>query len=192
MRHRRAGRKLNRNAAHRRAMFRNMACSLLVTLRPDEDAPNKPEVPGRIITTVPKAKELRPIVEKLITLAKKAAPHSEAAEQFATSAARNSEEWKAWRKSERWQQWAKAIAPAVNYKRRAFAALRDHKAVRVLFEELAPKYRDRAGGYTRIVRLPSFRVGDAGRHAIIEFVGYGERDRVKKTGVSVAPVVKQD
>jgi large subunit ribosomal protein L17 len=181
------GRKLNRNASHRRAMFRNMACSLIQSLQMPEDAPNKPKVPGRIVTTVEKAKELRPMIEKLITFAKKAKPHEDAAEQFATSAARNTDEWKAWRKSDRWRQWAKAIAPAVTYRRRAFAALRDKAAVRILFAELAPRFREREGGYTRIARLAEFRIGDAGRKAIIEFVG--ERDRVKARRRQ-APVVK--
>jgi large subunit ribosomal protein L17 len=187
MRHRKRGRKLNRNAAHRRAMFRNMATSLILSLEAPEGAPNKPKVPGRIVTTVEKAKELRPLVEKLITLAKKALPHEEAAEQFATSAARNTEDWKEWRKSERWREWVKAKAPAVNYRRRAFAALRDKKAVRILFATLGPRYRERAGGYTRVVRLAEFRLGDAGRKAILEFVG--ERDRLKARRRQ-APVVK--
>lgn len=187
MRHRKRGRTLNRNAAHRRALFRNMSTSLILSLEAAEDAPNKPKVPGRIVTTVEKAKELRPLVEKLITLAKKALPHLDAAEQFATSAARNSAEWKEWRKSDRWKDWVKAIAPAVNYRRRAFAALRDKQAVQILFSTLGPRYRDRQGGYTRVIRLAEFRLGDAGRKAILEFVG--ERDRLKARRRQ-APVVK--
>lgn len=191
MRHLNRGRKLGRNGSHRRAMFRNMAASLIRTLDRDPAQDNRAAVPGRIITTVPKAKELRPFIEKLITLAKKALPHLEAAEQYATQAARNSAEWKNWRKSEQWQKWAQAIAPAVKYRRRAFDQLRDKAAVDILFSELAPRFRDRDGGYTRIVEIAQRRLGDNGRQALIEFVG--ERDRVRRrkaptVSKSTAPV----
>src|SRR4051794_19269297 len=106
MRHRKSGRKLNRNQSHRTSMFRNMATSLIVGSRPDTTAPNSPKVAGRIITTVEKAKELRPIVEKLITMGKKAAKHQDAAAQYATAASRGSAERNDWRKSDRWRQWA--------------------------------------------------------------------------------------
>lgn len=177
MRHRMRGRKLGRNASHRKAMFRNMAVSLIKTIRIDEDAENAPKVSGRITTTVQKAKELRPFIEKMITLAKKAQPHIENAAQFATSADKNSNEWKSWRESDQWNQWNQAIAPALSYRRRAFSELRDNEAVDILFDELAERFTDRNGGYTRVVRLATVRLGDAGEQAIIEFVG--ERDRVK-------------
>lgn len=177
MRHRMRGRKLGRNASHRKAMFKNMAASFIKTVRIDEDAENAPKVPGRITTTVQKAKELRPFIEKLITMAKKAQPHTENAAQFATSADKNSSEWKSWRESEQWNQWNQAIAPALSYRRRAFSELRDNEAVDILFDELAERFADRPGGYTRVVRLATVRLGDAGEQAIIEFVG--ERDRVK-------------
>src|SRR5262245_23526042 len=125
MRHKKAGRKLNRNASHRKAMFKNMATSLIRSVRVDEDAEGKQKVPGRIVTTLAKAKELRPIVEKLVTMARKAAVHAGNAEQFATSAERNSDEWKKWRKSPEYQKWNNAIAPSVALRRRAFSALRD-------------------------------------------------------------------
>jgi large subunit ribosomal protein L17 len=200
MRHRVRGRKLGRNASHRHAMFRNMASSLIRTVRPDEDDPGRPKVAGRIVTTVPKAKELRPYVERLVTMARHAQQHQEAADEFATSADRNTPEWKQWRESDRWQQWNQAVAPALALRRRAFNLLRDDEAVDILFDELADRFRDRPGGYTRVVRLAGRRLGDAGEQALIEFVGVGDRDRKKrkreapvvvKSTQSAAPTVAQ-
>jgi len=188
MRHRVRGRHLGRNPAHRKAMFRNMASSLIRSVRVDEDDRNAPKTPGRIVTTLPKAKALRPFVEKLITMARKALVHEENASEFETQADRNSAEWKSWRESEQWNNWNQAIAPAVALRRRAFALLRDDKAVDVLFDELAERFEDRPGGYTRIVRLASVRLGDSGQQAMIEFVG--ENDRVKTKRVT--PVVEAE
>ena len=187
MRHRVSGRKLGRNASHRKAMFRNMAASFIKTVRIDEEDPDRPKVAGRIVTTVPKAKELRPFVEKLVTLAKKAAVHEEAAAEFATDAEKNTDAYQEWRKSDKWQQWSQKISPAVALRRRAFSMLRDKEAVSILFDEIADRFADRDGGYTRIVRLAEVRLGDAGAQALIEFVG--ERDRVKSKKRS-APVVE--
>jgi large subunit ribosomal protein L17 len=189
MRHRLRGRKLGRNSSHRKAMFRNMASSLIKTVRVDEDDPQRPRVPGRIVTTVAKAKELRPFVEKLITLGKKAVAHEQAAAEFASDADKGSDAWRDWRKSDKWQQWSQTIAPAVALRRRAFSLLRDDEAVSILFEELAERFADRDGGYTRIVRLPNVRLGDSGQQALVEFVG--ERDRVKSKK-RTAPVVNDD
>lgn len=189
MRHRVRGRKLGRNASHRKAMFRNMAASFIKTVAADEDDPQRPKVAGRIVTTVHKAKELRPFVEKLITLAKKASEHESAAAEFATDAERNTDAYQSWRKSDQWQKWSAAISPAVALRRRAFSMLRDDEAVSILFDELAGRFADRSGGYTRIVRLPNVRLGDSGVQALIEFVG--ERDRVKSKK-RAAPVIEDD
>ena len=190
MRHRMKGRKLGRNGSHRKAMFRNMATSLILTVRPEEDRDgNVPRVEGRIVTTLHKAKELRPMIEKLVTLARKARKHEQAAQEFATSESRGSAGWKTWRDGEGWQKWAAAQAPAVAARRRAFAILRSKDAVDILFDELAERFEDRDGGYTRIVRLPVRRLGDAGQQALIEFTG--ERDR-PRLGRAPAPAVKAD
>lgn len=183
------GRKLGRNGSHRKAMFRNMACSLIKSVRVDEDADGRQKVPGRIITTWAKAKELRPFVEKLITIARKAASHQDAAEAHSTPAERDSAEWRSWRDSPKWSEWNQAIAPAVAMRRRAFSVLRDREAVDVLFDELAERFADRPGGYTRVIRLATVRLGDAGQQALIEFTG--EHDRVKQKR-RVAPVVADD
>lgn len=180
MRHRLRGRTLGRTSSHRHAMFSNMAASLIKTITREQNPESKKKiVPGRIETTVPKAKELRPYVEKLVTMARRAQAHQEAAAQFASTAERNSAEWVNWRKSANYQQWNKAIAPAVALRRRAFALLRDKDAVKVLFDKIGPLMKDRDGGYTRIVRLPRVRQNDASPLAIIEFVG-NERDRKKQ------------
>lgn len=121
MRHRVAGKKLGRTAAHRRAMHKNMATSLIEH--------------ERIITTLPKAKSLRPYVEKLVTLSKESSVHR---------------------------------------RRQAFAVLRSKEAVAKLFDTLGPRFKERPGGYTRILKLAKPRLGDAGERAIIEFVERSE------------------
>lgn len=177
MRHRRRGRKLGRSPSHRRAMMRNLASSLFLTERAADDLDsNAPKVPGRVTTTLPKAKEVRPLVEKCITIAKKSLEHAREAEQYATSAKRGSEEWQQWRNSDQWQKWCQARAPVVAARRRVLRLLGDKEAVEILFDEIAPRFEDRKGGYTRVVRLAKPRLGDAGTRAILEFVG--ERDRV--------------
>lgn len=176
MRHRRTGRKLGRNPSHQRALLRSLASALFLTERNAEFDPNPPKVKGRITTTLPKAKEVRPLVEKCITIAKKSLLAEEAAAKHGTDAERNSEQWKAWRQSPKWNAWAAAIAPSVAGRRRCLQLLGDKQAVRTLFSEVAGRFADRPGGYTRIVRLAKVRLGDAGEQAILELVGV--RDRV--------------
>ncbi len=120
MRHRQSGRQLGRNSSHRRAMFRNMSASLLQheTIR----------------TTLPKAKELRRVVEPLITLAKE---------------------------------------DDVARRRQAFDRLRDKATVAKLFNELGPRYKDRPGGYLRILKLGP-RAGDAAPMALVQLVDQPE------------------
>lgn len=157
-------------------MLRNMAASLFLTERDAEDDANAPKVKGRIITTLHKAKEVRPLVERCITIARRSLEHIENAKQYATDSERNSDAWKAWRKSEKYKQWSAAVAPVVNARRRVFQMLRDKQAVRIVFADVAPRFADRPGGYTRILKLAKPRLGDAGLRAMIEFVGV--RDRV--------------
>jgi large subunit ribosomal protein L17 len=183
MRHRRRGRTLGRAPAHQRALLRNLASALFLTERDAELDDNKPKVKGRIVTTLEKAKEVRPLVERCITIARNALPAATAAEPFGTTAARNTEAWKTWRKSEQYQKWNQAVAPLVVARRRTLQLLGDKAAVRVLFAEVAPRFTERPGGYTRILRLAKPRLGDAGTRAILEFVGV--RDRV--SGKAVKP-----
>ncbi|HXT58194.1 MAG TPA: L17 family ribosomal protein [Pirellulales bacterium] len=176
MRHRRKGRTLGRSPSHQRALLKNLASALFLTERDAEDDDNKPKVKGRIVTTLEKAKEVRPVVEKCITLARRSMGAQAAADEFATDAERNSEAWRQWRKSEQWKKWVAAISPVVRARRRALEMLGDKQAVRILFSDIAPRFADRQGGYTRIMRLAKPRLGDAGTRAILEFVGI--RDRV--------------
>ena len=130
MRHGKVHRKLGRHSAHRTAMFANMAAALI-----------KHE---QIVTTLPKAKELRPIVEKLVTLGKKG---------------------------------------GLAARRQAISELRDLPMVKKLFEVIGPRYKERKGGYTRVLKA-GFRYGDSAPVAVIEFV---DRD-VEAKGRDSGPV----
>ena len=123
MRHGNSGRKFSRRSDHRKAMFANMAASLI---RHEQ-----------IVTTLPKAKDLRPIVEKLVTLGKRGDLHA---------------------------------------RRQAISELRDLDMVKKLFDTIGPRYKARAGGYTRVLKA-GFRQGDSAAVAVIEFV---DRDKAAK------------
>jgi large subunit ribosomal protein L17 len=181
MRHRRKGRILGRNPSHQRALLKALSSALFLTERDAEFDDNAPKTKGRIITTITKAKEVRPLVEKCITLAVKAQRAEDAAREFGTTSDRGSDEWKKWRKSERWSKWNAAIAPSLAARRRVLMLIGDKQAVGVLFKEIAPRFVDRTGGYTRIVRLAKPRLGDAGTRAMLELVGV--RDRVIERSV---------
>ncbi len=137
MRHGVAHRKLNRTASHRRAMFANMAASLIEH--------------EQIVTTLPKAKELKPIMDKLITLAKRGDLHA---------------------------------------RRQAISKVRDKDQVSKLFETLGPRYQERSGGYTRVLKA-GFRHGDNAPMAVIELVdrdpeAKGAADRAREEAVEGA------
>jgi large subunit ribosomal protein L17 len=133
MRHGKVHRKLNRKSEHRRSMFANMAAALI-----------KHE---QIVTTLPKAKDLRPIVEKLVTLGKRGDLHA---------------------------------------RRQAVSELRDQAMVKKLFEVLGPRYKERNGGYTRVLKA-GYRYGDSAPVAVIEFV---DRD-VDAKGLDSGPVAEK-
>ena len=156
-------------------MMKNLASSLFLTERDAELDDNAPKVKGRVITTVEKAKEVRPLVERCITIARRSLQHTEAAQAFATDADRGTEQWRAWRGSEQWRKWNEAIAPVVAARRRAIQLLGDKQAVGILFDDIAPRFSDRDGGYTRILKIAQPRLGDAGKQAILEFVGVNDR-----------------
>ena len=134
MRHRNAFRKLNRTATHRSALFASLASALI-----------KHE---QIVTTLPKAKDLRRVADRLITLAKRGDLHA---------------------------------------RRLAFARIRDEAMVAKLFDTLGPRYAERPGGYTRVMKA-GFRYGDSAPMAVIELI---DRDTDAK-GVDSGPVQIQD
>ena len=128
MRHRIKGRRLNRTSSHRKALFKNMAQAII-----------KHE---QIITTLPKAKTMRPIIDKLITLGKNGSLHA---------------------------------------RRQAFSQLRDNNMVSKLFGDLATRYADRQGGYSRVLKA-GYRYGDAAAMAVLELVDRNEDARGQDSG----------
>lgn len=181
MRHRKRGRHLNRTPAHRRSLLRNLSRALITH--------------EQITTTLPKAKELRPFVEKLITLAKRA--HLVVAQ----AAGQDEAEVK------------KAKIRALHYRRQAMALLgpthgtgiwnkngkwmedplntstkkSSDTVLKKLFRELGPRYADRPGGYTRILKQHYRRLGDAGVTAVIELLKAGEKKVTLKGKTAAAP-----
>ena len=121
MMHNVAGKSLQRNTAHRAALRKNFTVSVI-----------KHE---RVITTLPKAKAMRPFVEKMITLARSSDPKTR-----------------------------------LHRIRRAVSFLQDKTAVKKLFDEIGPRFANRPGGYTRILRLPDYRIGDGGSKVVFELV----------------------
>ena len=173
MRHKRHGKKLNRNSSHRQAMLRNMAVSMILASRSGTDELNVMGG-GRIVTTVQKAKYLRPFMDRLVTLSKRAALVIGGVPDIPP---RKSSEWMEWRSSERWITWVNLVSPAVSLRRRAFSLLRNDVAVSVLFHSLADRFESRQGGYVRVIRMAARRIGDSGQLALIEFVGEHDRRR---------------
>lgn len=139
MQHNRAGRKLGRTTSHRRALFRNQLASLFTH--------------ERIKTTLPKAKDLRPLAEKMVTLAKRGGLHA---------------------------------------RRLALKNLPDQDAVKRLFDVIAPRFKERAGGYTRIMKLGQ-RQGDGAEVAILEFIDfdYAQRQAEKVVAAKAKEVKKE-
>ena len=135
MKHQRAGKKLGRDAAHRKALYANLTGSLIVH--------------GRVKTTVAKAKAVRPVAEKMITLGRRGDIHA---------------------------------------RRQALAFLRSQEIVHQLFAEVAPRFTDRPGGYTRVVKIGP-RPGDSAPMAYLEFVDHVPRAPVARVA---APVERQE
>jgi large subunit ribosomal protein L17 len=132
MRHGKAGIKIGRTTSHRKAMFRNMVTSFLVE--------------EKIKTTDVKAKELKRLAEKMVTLGKRGHLHA---------------------------------------RRQALAFVRDESAVKKLFEEISARYMNRAGGYTRVVKL-GYRNGDNAPMSLVEFVRDDDKDKPKKKAAKQA------
>ncbi len=169
MRHRLKGRHLGRNGTHRRALMRNLTRALILTL--DQEAAGAAKAGGRIRTTLAKAKEVRPFVEKLVTTAVKAKKCLDVANQIKSPHERGSDEYKKWRATDAGQAWLKEQAKYIQRRRQLFDVLRSKKAVILLIEQVAARFEDRPGGYTRVAKIAKRRLADGAYLAYIEFVG---------------------
>ena len=158
MRHLKAGRKLNRSAPHRLALYRNLALALFRH--------------ERIITTEAKAKAVRPFVEKLITLAKKGTLH---ARRMAVA---------------RMGPMADAEVKPPDEKGENGDS---RTIIQKLFADIGPRFKDRPGGYTRVIKRHQRRLGDGGKTAFLELLKEGEeRKRVRQTPPAPAPKVEEE
>lgn len=169
MRHRLKGRHLGRTGTHRRALMRNLSRALILTC--DQEATGAAKASGRIRTTLAKAKEVRPFVEKLVTTAVKAKKCLDVANKIKSPHERGSDEYKKWRATEAGQAWLKEQAKYIQRRRLLFDVLRSNKVVSLLIDELAGRFEDRAGGYTRVAKIAKRRLADGAYLAYIEFVG---------------------
>lgn len=173
MRHGKAGYKLGRTTAHRLATLRNLACSLFEH--------------GQITTTIPRAKAVQPFVEKIITKAKKGGLHARRQVIATLGWDRPGFEWLYLPKNAD-ENEKKAVGELADraskffdipsssqVERNRYGELRKApKVVKHIFDNVAPRFRERAGGYTRIVKLGRHRIGDGGELCVIQFVGAEE------------------
>ncbi len=173
MRHGKAGSKLGRTTAHRTATLRNLAASLLEH--------------GQIVTTLPRAKAVQPFVEKLITTAKKGGLHRRRQVIAKLGWDRHGFEWLYLPKKADESETAHVneladrakkffdIPKSSEVERNRYGELRKApKLVKHIFDNVVPRFRDRAGGYTRIVKLGRHRIGDGGEQVVLQFVGAEE------------------
>lgn len=170
MRHRRAGYRLGRTTAHRASTLRHIAYGLFEH--------------GQVVTTVPKAKAVQPMVEKIITLAKRGDIHARRLVTARLGGDRGAFDWLYVAKNasdqekEHVQQMREDAAQyfdlpeSSQVERNRYGEIRKSpRLIKHIFENVAPRFRDRAGGYTRIVKLGQTRVGDASELCVIQFVG---------------------
>lgn len=184
MRHRKSGYKLGRTTAHRTATLRNLACSLFEH--------------GQITTTIPRAKAVQPMVEKIITTAKKGGRHAWRQVVATLGWDRRGFEWlwqpnakqtegesdrakelkvaadRAQAKADRASKFFDLPKPSEVELNRYGEVRKAPKIAKHIFEHVAPRFRERAGGYTRIVKLGRHRIGDGGELCVIQFVGAEE------------------